>query len=192
MNTIEIATANQFRSPGLSQPGRDQADCHGRARQQEGRSARLGGVQRRHPARPPAVRDRHHRHPARIRAGAQGAPVPVRPARRRSADRRQDRRGGDRHADLLLGPAGAAAARSGRQGAAAAGCAVEHPGRQQCGHRGHDHFLTAAGQRLHRDPAGRRTAVNRCGTAGDGAARAAERAADQLGAERQKVAAAMA
>jgi len=52
-------------------------------------------------------RDWHHRHGAGIRAGVEGASVPVRADGRGPADRREDRRGRDRHDDLLLGSAGA-------------------------------------------------------------------------------------
>ena len=64
-----------------------------RARQQEARAAPVGRLQPRDAQAARALLDRDDRHDARVRARAQGHPVPQRPGRRRPADRRQDRRG---------------------------------------------------------------------------------------------------
>jgi hypothetical protein len=104
----------------------------------------MGPVQpwRPRPALP--VRHRHHRAPAPRGTGPARHLLPERPARRRPADRRQDRGRRDRPAGVPLGPAGAAAARSRRQGAAPDRGGLEHPGRLQPGQRGFPHLLSAA------------------------------------------------
>ena len=62
--------------------------------------------------------------------GPAGHLLPQRPLRRRPADRRPHRRRRDRSPGLPVGPAGAAPARPRRQGAAAGGGRLQHPGRR--------------------------------------------------------------
>ena len=104
---------------GTDTDGPPQAHRPHRARQPQARPARLGALQPRHAGRARALRDRHHRRPGGGRARPAGPPLPERPDGRRPAGRRRARRGPARHRHLLLGPAGAPAARRGREGAAA-------------------------------------------------------------------------
>ena len=83
-----------------------------RTRPQETGPPGMGPLQPRHPRPALPVCHRYHRAPAARGARPGRHLLPQPPARRRPADRRQDRGWRDRPAGVPLGSAGAAAARS--------------------------------------------------------------------------------